>query len=135
MSQTGSIRCVGGVVHDGEGRLLLVRRGREPAAGRWSIPGGKLEAGESDAQACVRELREETGIDVQVGAYLGSVRRGVYEIHDYRCTVVGGVLTAGDDAADARWVSAADYRALDAQGALVDGLTAALTSWNALADS
>lgn len=132
MSGPRSIRCVGGVVHDGDGRLLLVRRGRAPAAGLWSIPGGKVESGESDVAACRRELLEETGLDVQVHEFLGTVRRAEYDIHDYRCTVAGGVLTAGDDAADALWADDATYGSLEAAGVLVDGLTAALTSWNAL---
>ncbi|WP_433327602.1 NUDIX hydrolase [Spirillospora sp. CA-294931] len=121
------IRCVGGIVRDEGGRLLVIRRGRPPSEGLWSIPGGRVEAGESDAAAVVRELREETGLDVAVGALAGMVERPgqndlSYEIYDYVATVIGGVLTAGDDAAEARWVDGAELRALPTTPGLLDAL-------------
>ena len=61
------IPCVGAVIKDETGRLLLIRRGHEPGAGLWSIPGGRIEPGESDLAALVREVREETGLDVVAG--------------------------------------------------------------------
>jgi ADP-ribose pyrophosphatase YjhB (NUDIX family) len=127
------VRCVGGIVRDASGRLLLVRRGRPPGAGLWSVPGGRVEPGEDDAAAVVRELKEETGLDVVAGALAGSVDRPgpggvVYEIHDYEARAVGGVLRAGDDAADARWVTAAELRELP----LTEGLVEALESWGLL---
>jgi ADP-ribose pyrophosphatase YjhB (NUDIX family) len=127
------VRCVGGIVRDGEGRLLLVRRGRPPGAGLWSVPGGRVEPGEDDAAAVARELKEETGLDVVVGALAGSVDRpglngAVYEIHDYAATVAGGVLRAGDDAAEVRWVTPAELRELP----LTEGLVEALESWRLL---
>lgn len=127
-----TIRCVGAIVHDNAGRLLLIRRAQEPAAGQWSIPGGRVEPGESDAVAVRRELHEETGLDVRCGPLAGTVVRGVFEIHDYWCTVAGGSLHAGSDALDARWLTTADYAQLDQDGVLVDQLTATLSSWNAL---
>lgn len=126
------IPCVGAVVHDPRGRLLLIRRGHAPAAGLWSLPGGRVEPGESDAEALVRELREETGLTVRPGTFLATVHRPPYVINDYRAEAVGGELAAGDDAADARWVSADEYRDLEDEGALVDGLTAVLREWDAL---
>lgn len=122
---------MGGIAHDGDGRLLLVRRANEPGRGRWSIPGGRVEAGEDDAAALVREMAEETGLLVTPGALVGRVQRGPYDIADYRCTVAGGVLLAGDDAAEARWCTAADLAALP----LAEGLLDALTSWNVLPDN
>ncbi|HST99198.1 MAG TPA: NUDIX domain-containing protein, partial [Geodermatophilus sp.] len=93
--------------------LLVVRRGRPPHAGLWSIPGGRVEPGEDDAAAVVRELAEETGLAVRVGELLGVVELGAgIVVHDYRCKVVGGTLAAGDDAADAAWVTAAELLAL-----------------------
>jgi 8-oxo-dGTP diphosphatase len=127
-----TIRCVGAVVHDNDGRLLLIRRAQEPAAGQWSIPGGRVEPGESDAAAVVRELHEETGLDVVCGPLAGTVIRGEFEIHDYWCTLGGGSLHAGSDAAEARWLTAAEYAELELHGLLVPRLTATLRSWNAL---
>jgi len=97
--------CAGAVIRDGEGRLLLVRRGRAPSAGLWSVPGGRVEVGETPAQAAVREVREETGLDVKVGELLASVEIGDYLVHDFAADVVGGRLGAGDDATDVRWCS------------------------------
>jgi ADP-ribose pyrophosphatase YjhB (NUDIX family) len=130
---TQSQACAGGIVLDLSGRLLVVERGREPSAGLWSIPGGRCLPGEQPEHACVREVREETGIDVVVLSFAGRVQRpapggGIYVIDDYVCAPVGGVLIAGDDARDARWVSLAEFDALP----LVPGLRTALTQWHAL---
>lgn len=119
-------------MHDAGGRLLLIRRAHAPSAGLWSLPGGRVERGESDADAVVRELREETGLDVVPGALAGTVTREPYEIRDYRCAVRGGQLRAGDDAADARWVDAAAFEALERDDALTAGLREALRTWDAL---
>jgi 8-oxo-dGTP diphosphatase len=131
------IPCVGAVIKDDAGRLLLIKRGHEPAAGLWSIPGGRIEAGESDVDALVREVREETGLVVAAGRLLGAVQRpglagAVVDIRDYLAVVTGGELAAGDDAADARWVPAAQLALMDAQGELTSGLTGALASWGVL---
>jgi 8-oxo-dGTP diphosphatase len=127
------IPCVGAVVTDGQGRLLMIKRGHAPGAGLWSIPGGRIEPGETDAEALVREMSEETGLVVEVGPLIGSVRRpgldgAVIDIRDYAATVTGGTLRPGDDAADARWVEAADLDSLD----ITEGLIEALTDWGVL---
>ena len=119
--------CAGGVVLDGDGRILLIRRGQEPSLGFWSVPGGRCRPGETPADACVREVAEETGLRVQVTRLAGTVERdgpaGVaYDIDDFVCTVVGGALQAGDDALEARWVSAADLAGLDVVPGLIDCL-------------
>ena len=122
------------MIRDDAGRLLLVKRGHEPGKGLWSIPGGRVEAGESDAAALVREVREETGLAVTAGRLIGSVRRpagdgtSVFEIRDYAATVAGGTLTPGDDADDAVWAGPAELDALP----LTAGLLDALRSWGAL---
>lgn len=99
--------CVGAVVVDDE-RLLMVRRGRGPAAGTWSIPGGRVEAGETLAEAVVRELREETGLDGLCGGLIGWVEQlddGHRVILDFRVDLLADAEpTAGDDAAEATWV-------------------------------
>lgn len=127
------IPCVGAVIRDDEGRLLLIKRGHEPGAGLWSLPGGRIEPGETDTEALVREMREETGLTVKVGRRLGSVRRpglggDVIDISDYAATVIAGRLTPGDDAADARWVDTAELESM----AITDGLVEALTEWGVL---
>ena len=118
---------------DGRGRLLMIKRGHEPGAGLWSIPGGRIEPGETDAEALVREMFEETGLAVEAGPLIGSVRRpgldgAVIDIRDYAATVTGGTLRPGDDAADARWVDLADLAALE----VTEGLIEALTGWGVL---
>ena len=127
------IPCVGAVITDGQGRILLIKRGHPPGMGLWSLPGGRIEPGETDAQALRREMLEETGLLVEAGALIGTVRRAapdgnVYDIRDYAATVTGGTLRAGDDAAEARWVAAGDLGAL----AVTDGLAEALTDWGVL---
>jgi 8-oxo-dGTP diphosphatase len=127
------VPCVGAVVKDERGRLLLIKRGHEPGAGLWSLPGGRIEAGETDAEALVREMMEETGLTVEPGPLLGRVRRPglnrtVIDIRDYAATVTGGTLRPGDDAADARWVHPGELAALP----LTEGLAEILASWNVL---
>jgi 8-oxo-dGTP diphosphatase len=129
------IPCVGAVIKDGSGRLLLIKRGHEPGKGLWSIPGGRVEAGESDTAALVREVREETGLLVTPGRLMGSVRRpaggggdGAFDIRDYAAAVAGGALVPGDDADDAAWAGPAELDALP----LTEGLLDALRSWGAV---
>jgi ADP-ribose pyrophosphatase YjhB (NUDIX family) len=131
------VPCVGAVITDGEGRLLLIRRRNEPGAGLWSLPGGRIEPGETDEQAVVREVAEETGLAVTCGALLGAVERpgprgAVLDIRDYRAFVTGGDLAAGDDAADAGWASPAELTKLAATGQLTSGLLPELRSWGAV---
>jgi 8-oxo-dGTP diphosphatase len=117
-----TIRCVGAVITRHDGRVLLIKRGNEPGRGLWSLPGGRIEPGESDVTAVAREVAEETGLTVTVGELAGRVQRGRYDISDYFATVVSGELAAATDALDARW---ADPREL----ATTPGLVEALTSW------
>jgi ADP-ribose pyrophosphatase YjhB (NUDIX family) len=129
-----TVPCVGAVVYDRSGRLLLIRRGQPPGQGLWSLPGGRVEPGESDHQAVVREIAEETGLRVRPGRLLGTVRRrapsgATYLIADYACELVGPDRpSSGSDADDARWVDADDYAELP----LVAGLTEALAGWGVL---
>ncbi len=132
------VQCVGAVIRDEAGRMLLILRGHEPGKGLWSIPGGRIEPGETDQQAVVREVGEETGLTVSCGPLLGAVQRPglagtIVDIRDY----VGfappgsaGLAAAGDDAAAVRWVTDAEADAMDARGELTDGLLAALRSWS-----
>jgi 8-oxo-dGTP diphosphatase len=124
---------VGAIVHDQHGRLLLVRRANPPAQGQWSIPGGRVEPGEDDRTAVVREVAEETGLQVVAERLVGSVRRpglddDVYAIEDYLCRVLGGRLVAGDDASDAGWFTAGELAAADTS----PGLVQTLAGWGVL---
>jgi len=108
---------VGGVVVD-EGRVLLVRRGREPLKGHWSLPGGLLEVGEALTDGVVREVLEETGLrveTVELVELLDRIHRVDervqyhYVIADYLCRLTGGELKAASDADAVRWVERAEW--------------------------
>ncbi len=120
--------CVGAVVRHRDD-VLLIKRGTEPGRGQWSLPGGRVEFGESMADAVVREVAEEAGIVVTCGAMVGWVERmgptHHFVIADFAATPVGATdLRAGTDADDAAWVPLAGVRDLD----LVDGLADFLTA-------
>jgi ADP-ribose pyrophosphatase YjhB (NUDIX family) len=125
---------VGAVVFDAQGRVLLVRRGSEPGKGRWSIPGGLVEVGETLENAVRREVAEETGIEVEVAARIEVVERILYEdrspetdaiparvryhyvILDYLCRATGGAICAASDADEALWAEPAGWLTEDASG-------------------
>lgn len=114
--------CVGAIVVD-DGRLLLVRRGHGPAAGEWSVPGGRVEPGETLPEAVLRELEEETGIVGLCGDLAGWVERIDDDRHfvilDFWVTTLDPVdPVAGDDAAEAEWVGLHQV----SERRLVDGL-------------
>lgn len=108
---------VGGVVVHEE-RVLLVQRGTEPLKGRWTIPGGLIDVGETLREAVIREVKEETGLDVEpleLIELLDRIHREDdrvryhYVIADYLCRVTGGTLGAASDAAAACWVERAEW--------------------------
>jgi 8-oxo-dGTP diphosphatase len=108
---------VGAIAIDGD-RVLLVKRGHEPLKGHWSLPGGVVEAGEELHAALIREVREETCVEVEVGPVVDVLDRisrdadGRVEYHyviiDYLCRAIGGAIACASDADDARWVSRSD---------------------------
>lgn len=122
MNDPAVIRAVGAIIQRADGRLLMIKRGNEPGRGLWSLPGGRVEPGESEEAAVAREVAEETGLVVTVGKLAGRIQRGRYDIGDYFATVVGGELAAATDALDACW---ADPRELETTSRLVE----TLTSW------
>jgi 8-oxo-dGTP diphosphatase len=103
---------VGAIIIEGE-RVVLVKRGHAPLLGKWSIPGGVLEMGETLRKAVVREALEETGLAVEPGELLGVFERVIpdengrmkyhYVLIDFLCRRVAGELVAADDAEEARW--------------------------------
>lgn len=134
------VAAVGAIAIE-DGRILLIKRGHAPSVGLWSLPGGRVEAGETDAEAVRREMAEETGLDVEVGPLAGEVVRPgvgdtVYRIRDYVVTVVRGADTgggardpiAGDDADDVAWVAIERLGERD----LTDGLVQSLRGWAVL---
>jgi 8-oxo-dGTP diphosphatase len=109
---------VGALIIDGGNRILLVERGREPLKGWWSLPGGVVETGELLESALRREVREETGLEVEILCLLEVFERimhddaGAAQYHyvlmDYLCRPAGGELCAADDASRVAWVTEAE---------------------------
>lgn len=105
---------VGAVIWNAQHEFVLIRRGQEPRLGEWSIPGGKVEWGEGLREALLREVREETGLGVEIEYLIdvvdsitrdsaGAVLRH-YVLIDFTARHVAGALRCGSDAAEARWV-------------------------------
>ena len=131
------IACVGAVIINAADELLVIQRGKPPAVGRWTLPGGRIEPGERAEQAVVREVLEETGLEVRVIREVGSIHLpapdgGTYWIRDFLCALqspTGSQLPrAGDDADDAVFMSVSDLR----QVATTTGLLEILHSWGVL---
>ncbi len=132
---TRPLAAVGAVIWDGR-RVLLERRGRPPGQGRWAIPGGLIEAGETAEDALRREVREECGIEIEVGPLLGLFEpihrdadgrvRSHYVIVDFLACYRAGELRAGDDAAEVRWVEPDALAAYDLSPATRDMIDRAL---------
>jgi 8-oxo-dGTP diphosphatase len=113
---------VGAIIIE-DGRVVLVKRGHPPLEGKWSIPGGVLEIGETLRKAAVREALEETGLAVEPGELLGVFERVIpddagrmkyhYVLIDFLCRRVAGELEAGDDAREVRWFRREELGALE----------------------
>jgi 8-oxo-dGTP diphosphatase len=122
------VACVGAVVHDPAGRLLLIQRGREPSKGSWSLPGGRVEPGERPEEAVEREVLEEAGLRVRARAVVGRVHlpgaAAVYDVLDFACTLVepDAEPVAGDDAVDVVFADAATLDRLPCTPRLIETL-------------
>ena len=107
-----------GVVVWKDGRVLLIRRGKSPMRGRWSLPGGRQELGETVREAAVREVREETGLEIRLGALLDvvdTIRRDEsgavtlqYTLVDFDAEWTAGEPAAASDAEHAEWADPDD---------------------------
>jgi len=112
-----------GVVVWHDERVLLIKRGKPPRAGHWSLPGGAQQLGETLAEAAKREVREETGIDIELGDIIATLDmidrdqtgrvRHHYTLVDFVAEGLEAKLQAGDDALDARWFSRDEIDQLD----------------------
>jgi 8-oxo-dGTP diphosphatase len=123
---------VGAVIVTDDGKVVLVKRRHEPAAGTWSLPGGAVEVGETARAATAREIREETGLVVDVGPVIDVVDRILVEedgrvgyhfvVVDYLCTPTGGTLEAASDVDEVvlcDWPRARTYSLTDAVRAVI----------------
>jgi len=129
------ILAVAAVIIDKD-RFVLVKRGTPPHKGEWTIPGGMLECGESLREAVIREAREETSLIVKPVSLVEVFERIIpnetgriqfhYVIMDYLCEVIDGTLHAGEDAADARWLTEAELKGLQVTEGTVRVLKKAL---------
>lgn len=136
---TGVVEVAVGGVACRDDELLLVRRGHGPAAGSWSLPGGRVEFGEDLREALVREILEETGLEVVVEEFLGWVERIGDDPEPYHFVILDFLVhvfdpdvapRAGDDAAEVRWVPVAELVELT----LTDGLLDFLVDTEVVAD-
>jgi 8-oxo-dGTP diphosphatase len=129
---------VGALVFDPKGRVLLVRRGKPPALGLWSVPGGRLESGETLVGCCAREVFEETGIEVEPGPIMAVAERMAegfhYVIVDFLAAPKSSAASEpvpATDVSDARWVDPAELAAYTLVEGLRDVIRAARTSLDA----
>ena len=135
---------VGAVVIDGD-RVVLVKRANEPLKGEWSLPGGAVDVGETLEDAIRREVREETGLAVEVGPIVDVLDRIRYDLDgrvrfhyilvEFLCRPTGGELLCASDAADAAWADGPDLTRYDVAEATISvitkGIARAATAWTA----
>lgn len=121
---------VGAILLDGKNRVLLIRRGQPPALGRWSVPGGRLEPGETLAQACRREVLEETGLEIELGPIIAVVERIQEGFHYVILDFIAAlrqpdrsIPCAASDVSEARWVpltQLSDYPLVEGLAAVIE---------------
>lgn len=121
--------------------LVMIKRGKEPSKGKWSLPGGKIELGETLESALKREILEETGLTIMPESLAGVYDLITWEnnslafhyiIIDYYAHKTGGLLNAGDDAEDIRWVRFSEIESLDLAEGLSEKLPQMIKAWQKL---
>lgn len=134
---------VGAVIFD-HGRVLLIERGQEPLKGWWTLPGGLVETGERLDHALRREVREETGLEVEPLTVAAIFERIIadaegrtefhYVIIDYLCRVVGGALQWGSDVSGAQWVAVEELDSLEVAPGTPPVIEKALAIWREMGE-
>jgi ADP-ribose pyrophosphatase YjhB (NUDIX family) len=130
---------VGAMIFDEKGRVLLARRGKPPGKGLYTVPGGRVELGETLTRACAREVREETGLEVDVGRLVEVVERvsrdpggGIlyhFVIVDYLASVRGGTARPGDDCSELKWATREELAKLPTTEGLLPVIERARRLW------
>lgn len=118
MSKAETTIAAVGVVCIRDGDVLLIRRGNAPMRGRWAIPGGRVEPGETPAEAALRELREETGVTAALAGFIEDFAAAPYLISEFAARWISGEPRAGDDALEARFAPLDQLDAFDLTPAL-----------------
>lgn len=126
------ILAVSAVISDVD-KVLLIQRGHEPAQGLWSLPGGSCEKGETLEQALIREVKEETNLDVTVveETFHQDIQLSpehIYDLHTFTVSIISGTASAGDDAADVKWVKFSELDALQTTPRLAEIIHKSLSS-------
>jgi 8-oxo-dGTP diphosphatase len=124
------ILAAAAVIINERNEVLLIRRGHEPAKGKWSLPGGSVQPAETPAKAAVREVREETGLEVELSAELWRITVALSAEHEFDlvgflANYRGGEPSAADDAELACWVTAEKFKSLQTTPRLAELLAAA----------
>ncbi|WP_105385222.1 NUDIX hydrolase [Neorhizobium alkalisoli] len=128
MPQSNPVLAASAVIRDESSRILLVQRANPPDMGCWTLPGGRVDPGETLEQAAIREVFEETGLTISIVRELGQLdvpdgKGGVYEIHDFLAEKMSGEAVAGDDAAAIGWFRSDELPELSLTPALLQYLS------------
>lgn len=117
INQHAAVNIVAGVVMQQHGKILLVQEGKPHVRGKWNLPGGRVDHGESIEAAAVREAKEETGFEVELEQALPLVHEAADQpvLHPFSARIIGGELKIQEgEILDAKWLSPSEIRAMPA---------------------